>query len=72
MNNENGGAPTPAVANNGSFTPETMQAQMQSMQQLMNQHMELLRLQMQNTAATVAQTQPPQPTIDTTTNTTTG
>ena len=45
----------------GEITPATMQQQMAAMQQLMTQQMNLLRLQMQNNAANVAQ--PPQPVL---------
>ena len=52
QNNGNGG---------GELTPATMQTQMQAMQQLMNQQMELLRLQIQNNTAAAAQPPPQVP-----------
>ena len=52
-----GGAPPGGVP--PAITPEAMQIQMQTMQQLMNQQMELLRLQMQNNAVVAQQITPP-------------
>ena len=69
LNNGNGGGGvqtgdvTPGGAPPGGvppvITPEAMQIQMQTMQQLMNQQMELFRLQMQINPVVAQQTPPP-------------